>query len=67
MDGRDLFNEVFQSKWNEKNTLIDIAKAIPNFIFRVLNSKINNFYGQFHLGGIYDLKNFGSMFVSKLN
>ena len=29
-----------------------------------MNSKVNSFFGKFHLGGLYDLKNFGNMLVS---
>ena len=65
MDGRDLSSEICEN-WNSNSTLLDIANNIPKFILRVLNSKIYNFYGGFHLGAIYDLKNFNNMLVSKL-
>jgi hypothetical protein len=64
MDGRDLSSEICQN-WNSNTTLLDIANNIPKFILRVLHSKIYNFYGCFHLGAIYDLKNFNNMLVSK--
>jgi hypothetical protein len=64
MDGRDLSSEICQ-KWNQNTTLLEIADNIPKFVIRVLNSKIYNFYGTFHLGAIYDLKNFNNMLVSK--
>jgi len=65
MDGRDLSSEICQN-WNSNCNLVDIANNIPKFIMRVLNSKIYNFYGSFHLGAVYDLKNFNNMLVSKL-
>lgn len=64
MDGRDLSPEICDN-WNSNMTLLDIANNIPKFIIRVINSKIYNFYGVFHLGAIYDLKNFNNMLVSK--
>ena len=64
MDGRDLSSEICQN-WNTNTTILDIANNIPKFILRVLHSKIYNFYGSFHLGAIYDLKNFNNMLVSK--
>ncbi len=71
MDGRDLMEEIYS--WSERTTLLEVIKNIPNFIvrvnnklkYRVVNSKISNFYGKFHIGSIYDLKNFNNMLVSK--
>jgi hypothetical protein len=64
MDGRDLSCEICQ-KWNMDTTLLEVTHNIPKFITRVLNSKLYNYYGKFHLGAIYDLKNFNNMLVSK--
>lgn len=64
MDGRDLMSELI-SRWNEKMTLSDITKALPIFIAKVINSKGYKFYGTFHLGSEYDLRNFDNMLVSK--
>ena len=64
MDGRDLSPEIC-ANWNSNTTILEVANNIPKFIVRVLNSKIYNFYGCFHLGAIYDLKNFNNMLVSK--
>ena len=64
MDGRDLFNEVCKN-YNEKITLTSIANEIPKFVNRVVTSKVYNFYGTFHLGALYDMKNFSNMLVRK--
>jgi hypothetical protein len=64
MDGRDLSSEICE-KWNSNTNLFEVSNNIPKFVIRVLNSKLYNFYGRFHLGAIYDLKNFNNMLVSK--
>lgn len=66
MDGRDLSPEIC-TNWNPNLTILDIANNIPKFIIRVLSSKIYNFYGTFHVGAIYDLKNFNNMLVNNFN
>lgn len=63
MDGRDLMPELI-AKWNEKLTLVEITKALPSFLAKVINSKGYKFYGTFHLGSEYDLRNFDNMLVS---
>jgi hypothetical protein len=63
MDGRDLSPDICPD-WNSKSTILDIANSIPKFVVKVLNSKTYKFYGTFHLGAIYDLKNFNNMLVS---
>jgi hypothetical protein len=65
MDGRDLLIEICP-KWNHKHSkLEDILKSIPQFLNKVANSIGYKFYGKFHIGAIYDLKNFDNMLVSK--
>jgi hypothetical protein len=64
MDGRDLSTDIFPN-WTPNTTILELANSIPKFISKVLNSKIYNFYGKFHLGAIYELKNFTNMSVSK--
>lgn len=65
MDGRDLLNEVCPN-WNPtKNKLIDIVNNVTPFCAKVINNRIYNFYGTFHLGAIYNMKNFDNMIVSK--
>lgn len=66
MDGRDLFNEICK-EWNTNMRLVDLINKLPDFIVRVRTSKIFNFYGSFHMGALYDLKNFNTMLVSKQN
>jgi hypothetical protein len=63
MDGRDLAREIVP-EWHKNFTLYELAHNIPKFINKVLNSKIYNLYGTFHLGAIYDLKNFNNMSVN---
>jgi hypothetical protein len=63
MDGRDLAKEIAPD-WHKNYTLYDLVHHIPKFINRVLNSKIYNLYGTFHIGAIYDLKNFNNMSVN---
>jgi hypothetical protein len=63
MDGRDLAKEIVPD-WHKNVTLYELAHNIPKFINRVLNSKIYNLYGSFHIGAIYDLKNFNNMSVN---
>lgn len=64
MDGRDLFNEICKD-YNSKKTIVSIANDIPKFANKVITSKVYNFYGTFHLGALYDMKNFNNMLVSK--
>lgn len=65
MDGRDLSPDICED-WSPKSTLLEIANSIPKFVIKVLNSKTYRFVGTFHLGAVYDLKNFNNMLVSKL-
>lgn len=64
MDGRDLLKEVIP-QWDESVRIIDIALKLPNFLSKVINAKGNSFYGSFHIGAMYNLKNFDNMIVSK--
>jgi hypothetical protein len=63
MDGRDLAKEIVPD-WHKNYTLYELAHNIPKFINRVLHSRIYNLYGTFHIGAIYDLKNFNNMSVN---
>ena len=56
MDGRDLMNEICP-KWNEKSSFKEILEGILPFLSRVINAKGYKFYGEFHLGATYNLKN----------
>lgn len=64
MDGRDLFFEICKN-YNNNKKIYQIANEIPKFIHKVMTSKVYNFYGTFHLGALYDMKNFSNMLVSK--
>ena len=64
MDGRDLLNEICPN-WNSDSKLEDIVKALPAFLRKVVTAPGYKFYGTFHLGAVYDLKNFENMVVSK--
>ena len=64
MDGRDLLKDICP-KWNAKCGLKYILEGILPFLSKVINAKGYKFYGTFHLGAIYNLKNFENMIVGK--
>ena len=64
MDGRDLFNEICPN-WNSESKLEDIVQGLKVFLRKVVTAPGYKFYGTFHLGSVYDLKNFENMVVSK--
>ena len=66
MDGRDLMKEICY-EWSSNMRVVDIINKIPDLIVKVRLSKIYCFYGNFHIGALYDMKNFNNMLVSKLN
>lgn len=63
MDGRNLANSIIL-KWTPEISLIDIANTIPIFIKKVLTSKVYEFYGEFCLNSVYNLKNYQNMLVN---
>ena len=65
MDGRDLMPEIFPRWIANKTKLIDIVKKVTPFCARVINYRGYKFYGNFHLGAVYYMKNFDNMIVSK--
>ena len=65
MDGRDLMCEIYPNYIPNKTKLIDIVKKIVPFCEQIINKKANKFYGTFHLGSVYYMKNFDNMIVSK--
>ena len=66
MDGRDLMAEIYPNWVSNKTKLIDIVKQVTPFCEKVINYRTNKFYGTFHLGAVYNMKNFDNMIVSKL-
>jgi hypothetical protein len=64
MDGRDLMKEICPS-WNSKSSFKQILEGFLPFLSRVINAKGYKFYGTFHLGATYNLKNFDNMIVGK--
>ena len=64
MDGRDLFNSICPN-WNFKSGLKPILEGILPFLSKVINARGYKFYGTFHLGATYNLKNFDNMIVGK--
>lgn len=66
MDGRDLLKEIC-TEWNSNMKIVDLINKLPDFIVKVRTSKVFNFYGHFEMGGLYDMKNFNNMLVSKKN
>ena len=63
MDGRNLSNSIIL-KWAPEITLIDIVNTIPIFIKKVLTAKVYEFYGEFRLNSVYNLKNYNNMLVN---
>ena len=63
MDGRDLLKNIYPN-YTSKNTIIEIVNEIPHFIEKVINAIGYKFYGEFHLGSTYDMKNFDNMIVN---
>ena len=66
MDGRDLMSEICPKWIANKTKLVDIVKKVTPFCARVINYTDYKFYGTFHLGAVYYMKNFDNMIVSKL-
>jgi len=64
MDRRDLLKEVCND-WNSNMRIVDLINKLPDLIVRVRTSKVFNFYGNFEMGALYDMKNFNNMLVSK--
>jgi len=62
MDGRDLMNEICPN-WTPKSCFKNILEGFLPFLSRVINAKGYKFYGSFHLGATYNLKNFDNMIV----
>ena len=63
MDGRNLSSSIIM-KWIPELSLLSIAKTIPLFIKKVLMAKDYEFYGEFSINSVYELKNFNNMLVS---
>ena len=51
-------------KWAPQIALIDIINTIPIFIKKVLTAKVYEFYGEFTLNSVYNLKNYNNMLVN---
>jgi ubiquitin-protein ligase len=62
MDGRDLLKDICPN-WTPKSNIKSILEGILPFLSRVINAKGYKFYGMFHLGATYNLKNFDNMIV----
>ena len=62
MDGRDLLKEICPN-WIPSNGFKTIFEGFLPFLSRVINARGYKFYGTFHLGAIYNLKNFDNMIV----
>ena len=63
MDGRNLSSSIIL-KWTPELSILGVAKTIPIFIKKVLNSKDYEFYGEFAINSVYEMKNFNNMLVS---
>ena len=66
MDGRDLLKDICPN-WTPKSGFKPILEGMLPFLSRVINAKGYKFYGTFHLGATYNLKNFDNMIVGKYN
>ena len=64
MDGRDLLKDICPG-WNSKSGFKPILDGMLPFLSRVINARGYKFYGTFHLGSTYNLKNFDNMIVGK--
>ena len=64
MDGRDLLKEICPN-WIPSNGFKPIFEGFLPFLSRVINARGYKFYGTFHLGAIYNLKNFNKMFIKR--
>ena len=63
MDGRNLAKSIIL-KWAPEISLIYVANTIPIFIKKVLTAKVYEFYGEFCLYSVYNLKNYNNMLVN---
>jgi hypothetical protein len=63
MDGRNLSNSIIL-KWSSEISLLDVVNTIPIFIKKVLTAKVYEFYGEFRLNSVYNLKNYNNMLVN---
>ena len=63
MDGRNLSSSIIL-KWVPELSLFSVAKTIPVFIKKVLTAKDYEFYGEFCINSVYEMKNFNNMLVS---
>ena len=62
--GRDLLKDICPN-WTSKSGFKPILEGLLPFLSRVINAKGYKFYGTFHLGATYNLKNFDNMIVGK--
>jgi len=63
MDGRNLSKSIIL-KWTPEMSLFDVVNTIPIFIKKVLTAKVYEFYGEFLLNSVYNLKNYNNMLVN---
>ena len=63
MDGRNLSNSII-IKWAPEISLLDVVNTIPIFIIKVLTAKVYEFYGEFRLNSVYNLRNYNNMLVN---
>ena len=63
MDGRNLSSSIIL-KWVPELSILGVARTIPVFIKKVLMAKDYEFYGEFCVNSVYDMKNFNNMLVS---
>ena len=64
MDGRDLLKEICPN-WTINTPLSNVINEIIPFLAKVINTNVIKFYGEYHLGYIFNLENFDKMIVSK--
>ena len=66
MDGRNLSSSIIL-KWTPEISLAGIANTIPVFIKKVLMATDYEFYGEFCINAVYEMKNFNNMLVSNFH
>jgi hypothetical protein len=65
-DGRDVFKDVLKGDWKVTNRLYEMVSYIPEFVVDVLiaqqeNGMLMHVYGEFHLGNLYEMSNWGAV------
>ena len=63
MDGRNLACNII-IKWSPQISLSSVVVTIPVFIKKVLKARDYEFYGEFVINSVYEMRNFNNMLVT---